>query len=228
MEKKFYIYQYIDPLTMLPFYIGKGCDNRYLFHLTETSGNTENKKKYAYIEGLRNKGITPIIEKVAEDLDEIQAYELEEKLIVQYGRRDIDTNGILTNICISARPPIRYGKDHHNYGKKIYVPDEDKRRANISKARRGKPSGQLGLKKSASMKEKLSKSKTGTKLAESTKQKLRELNTGSNNPNYGTFWITNGMENKKVKSLDNLPDGWYKGRSVSHITGFRGAKNVRS
>ena len=228
MQNKFYVYRYIDPRNLLPFYIGKGCRDRHLSHLLETSETTENRKKYDYIQGLRNKDLEPIIEKIKENLTSEEAYALEAELISKYGRRDIDKNGILTNICSDNRPPVTYGENHHNYGKSVKVPDENKRRANISKAKKGKPNGQLGIKKSDHMRKKLSESKIGVKLKESTKQKLSDLNSGSNNPNYGTYWITNGTENKKVKSLDNLPNGWYKGRSVKHITGFRGAKDVRS
>ena len=39
---------------------------------------------------------------------------------------------------------------------------------------------------------------------------------GSRNSQYGTIWITNGTENKKIKKdLDTIPKGWYKGRSSS-------------
>jgi len=66
-----------------------------------------------------NRGIIPIIEKVKENLNENEAYELEEELIKKYGRRGIDENGILMNICNSVRPPIpnRPGKLHPMYGK---------------------------------------------------------------------------------------------------------------
>ena len=40
---------------------------------------------------------------------------------------------------------------------------------------------------------------------------------GEKNPSYGTCWITNGKENKKIKKEeinDYICDGWYKGRSI--------------
>jgi len=110
MTNKFYVYQYIHPVTLLPFYIGKGTNNRMMHHLRETFDNTENKKKYAVIQGLKNKGLLPIVEKIQENIDESAAYELEETLIKKYGRRDLDENGILTNICQNNRPPSAKGK----------------------------------------------------------------------------------------------------------------------
>lgn len=37
---------------------------------------------------------------------------------------------------------------------------------------------------------------------------------GSKNSQYGTFWITNGVDSKKAKSENDIPDGWYKGRRM--------------
>lgn len=35
-----------------------------------------------------------------------------------------------------------------------------------------------------------------------------------NNSQFGTMWITNGTINKKIKKLDIIPEGWYKGRRI--------------
>ncbi len=44
-------------------------------------------------------------------------------------------------------------------------------------------------------------------LANSAKQ------IGNKNSQFGTMWITNGKENKKIKKdLDVIPEGWYNGR----------------
>lgn len=61
---------------------------------------------------------------------------------------------------------------------------------------------------------------TGKKHTEETKQKMRKSkNVGSSNPNYGTTWITNGLENKKIKKeVDIIPEGWYKGRTMVYST----------
>lgn len=44
------------------------------------------------------------------------------------------------------------------------------------------------------------------KMSNSKKDKCN----GKNNSQYGSFWITNGKENKKSK--DAIPEGWYRGR----------------
>jgi hypothetical protein len=54
----------------------------------------------------------------------------------------------------------------------------------------------------------------GKTHSEETKEKLRKSkNVGSVNSQYGTMWITNGQENKKIKrDIDVIPEGWSKGR----------------
>ena len=58
---------------------------------------------------------------------------------------------------------------------------------------------------------------TGKKHKESSKRKIGLKTSiaqkGEGNSQYGTMWITNGSENKKVKkNIDSLPERWYKGR----------------
>jgi hypothetical protein len=61
----------------------------------------------------------------------------------------------------------------------------------------------------------------GKTHSEESRLKIGSINSikqsGSNNSQYGSMWITNGIENKKVKSIDYIPEGWYKGR-VKKIT----------
>ena len=54
----------------------------------------------------------------------------------------------------------------------------------------------------------------GKRHSEETKKKMsKSKNVGSSNSQFGTMWITNGQENKKIKKdVDVIPEGWYKGR----------------
>ncbi len=37
---------------------------------------------------------------------------------------------------------------------------------------------------------------------------------GIKNSQYGTMWITNEKENKKIKKNASIPAGWRKGRTI--------------
>jgi hypothetical protein len=57
---------------------------------------------------------------------------------------------------------------------------------------------------------------TGKQHSEETKQKIGKASSqhqaGSKNSQYGTCWITNGLENKKIKKTETVPDGWRLGK----------------
>ena len=57
---------------------------------------------------------------------------------------------------------------------------------------------------------------TGKKHSEETKRKMslakKNKGLGKNNSQFGTMWITNGKDNKKIKRDEGIiPEGWYKG-----------------
>lgn len=47
---------------------------------------------------------------------------------------------------------------------------------------------------------------------------------GNKNSQFGSYWITNGISNSKIKKTDAIPEGWYKGRTMPEGWG----DNVRS
>lgn len=54
----------------------------------------------------------------------------------------------------------------------------------------------------------------GLLRTEETRQKISLAGAGKNNSQFGTMWITNGIENKKIKKDAVIPEGWSKGRKV--------------
>ena len=53
----------------------------------------------------------------------------------------------------------------------------------------------------------------GKKHSEDSKILMRKSkNIGKDNSQYGTMWITNDTENKKINKNADIPAGWYKGR----------------
>lgn len=99
----YYVYVYKDPETLCPFYIGKGKGRRCFNHLNWKSTFKRVRDK---IKSLNDKGLQPVIEIIKDNLSETDAYTLEESLITSYGRRGIEANGVLMNICLGARPPL--------------------------------------------------------------------------------------------------------------------------
>jgi len=59
---------------------------------------------------------------------------------------------------------------------------------------------------------------TGKKHSEKTKEKIgkavSKTQSGSKNSQYGTCWITNEKENKKIHKGDLIPEGWRLGRKI--------------
>ncbi len=80
-------------------------------------------------------------------------------------------------------------------------------------------SGFTGKTHSKETREKLRVSSLGKTHKEETKKKIGESNSisqlGNSNSQYGTCWITNGIENKKIKKTDDIPSGWSYGRKIN-------------
>jgi hypothetical protein len=60
---------------------------------------------------------------------------------------------------------------------------------------------------------------TGKHHTTKTKRIIGDKNSikqsGVNNSQYGSFWITNGIESKKINFKDDIPEGWKKGRKMN-------------
>lgn len=89
----FYVYALVDPINRIPFYIGKGKNDRMYSHLNEKykPGN----KKLEYIKNIRQLDFEPLCKKIYETPDEDDAFETEYAFI-----RYCKMKGIhLTNIA---------------------------------------------------------------------------------------------------------------------------------
>jgi len=58
----------------------------------------------------------------------------------------------------------------------------------------------------------------GKKHSEQSKKMMSETKKGTGigkkNSQFGTRWITNGCDNKKINTSDVIPSGWYLGRKI--------------
>lgn len=79
---EYYVYEYRNPKTKVPFYVGKGRNNRYKQHLTRPSREMANE-----LSRLRELGLEPEIEVVLYTDVEAVALSVEEHLISFYGLR---------------------------------------------------------------------------------------------------------------------------------------------
>jgi hypothetical protein len=137
MENIYYVYALIDPRTNLPFYVGKGKNNRMLQHLKE--GSTNGAKKNAKITEIRSAGFEPIAVKLVENMFEEDAYKFEEDIITELGREGIDKDGILTNNRLHAWGPVMTKEVRSAISTwRTGMTFTDEHRKNLSKARIGK------------------------------------------------------------------------------------------
>lgn len=184
-KNRYYVYHIINPLTDRIFYVGKGTGSRCKQHLTDKKEYAFNKRLNGYIRNLIENNTPPIITKIAENLTEQEAYELEESEIKKYGRRGIDDEGILLNLIESGRPPVFKGKNHPWYGRTHT--DETKRKISETKKelyKKGLIKTRKGYKHTEEAKEKNRQAHLGKKQSPESIEKTRQANLGRNQTDY--------------------------------------------
>jgi len=177
MDKKYYVYVYLDPrkkglftyreyiFEYEPFYVGKGCYNRYRDHINESKNLNYDDYKHRKIRKIyKQTGIYPIIIKFKNNLSEKEAYSLERDLISTIKRWNVE-GGPLVNIVEGGRGPNGlYGELNPFYGKT----HSEKTKNIIRNKKLGVSVGPM----SEETKEKLRKVNIGKILTKDHKQKI--------------------------------------------------------
>lgn len=96
MANDFYVYAYYEPGHAHPFYIGKGHDDRCVEHLEPNVLNRYQDPFHKKLRAMLADGYKPDIQKLEEDLTEIEATNCERKLIRLFGFRS--NGGSLLNM----------------------------------------------------------------------------------------------------------------------------------
>lgn len=209
----YYIYHYIDPRDSLPFYIGKGSNDRMYDHLYETESNTENRHKFYRIQYLKNNGLEPVIQKVIENIEnEDIAYELETKEILKFGRIGFEPNGILTNVCLGSKPPSPKGKIKSEI-----------HRQRLSESHTGKIVSETTRKKNSEITtQRIKNGEFGHNTPHREESKIKVSQTKLSQE---MKWYNNGEKSILLGKGAIIPDGYIKGRLVGKRGKYNKAKN---
>ncbi len=96
-----YAYIYLDPLTNVPFYVGKGSRDRSSAHMAKSTSH--NKAVWSKIQKLKQNGLKPIISKIKVDTHKA-AFAIERFLIALFGKK-CDSTGSLYNLTDGGDGP---------------------------------------------------------------------------------------------------------------------------
>lgn len=220
-ENKFYVYGIYDPKESLPFYIGKGSDDRREGHF-RSSKKGNNPHKDRKIAKIKREGRTPNSKIIFNGLTEAEAFDKEWGMLHIF---ECHPETELTNICYNWGEGSGYGENNPMFGKTRSI--SDKTRKLMSEAHKGKTLSEEHKKKIAESnkgktltektKKKISKSHQGKKLSEEAKQNISKAKMGEKNSSAKLTkqeaaeikWISRNKEktNKKVGKLYSISGG---------------------
>lgn len=220
MKDEYYVYAYLRE-DGTPYYIGKGKGNRaFSFSRKNIKRPPTNDRIYIPIS----------------NLTEQQAFEAEKFFIAKYGRKDNNT-GILHNKSdggegaagvifneerrksVSLRTKDRIGinngirnrfikkntKIPRGWKKGILISDSKKEKISSSSKQRWK---NLSEEEKKEWKEKIIFGTKNTPRKPQSREQREETKKRFKN----SIYITNGIDNKRIKMEEKIPDGWVKGR----------------
>jgi hypothetical protein len=196
----YYIYRHIREDKNEPFYIGIGKKSK-------TYNRSLDKRRNSLWKNIVKKSNNKfVVEIILDDLTFEQALEKEKEFIILYGKiinntgslaniLDFGTGSITGLLSDEQRKRLSERMLNNNYCKGYKMTDEQKiKRSLISKNQ---------------------KNNLGKKWSDETKKKMSTSHVG-NKATKGYIHITNGTDNKLVKSLDFISDDWYRGRTIKN------------
>ena len=205
--ENYYLYYHKNPLTKELFYVGIGTNKRAWDF---TSGRNSHYKNYIKKYG------RPIVDIIKENLTKEESCSLERELISKYGRKGIESEGILLNKSIGGEV-IALGNKFTEEQKQKLVQAKTGQKYNISKERihgnKGKPKPEGFM--SDEMKEKISKGNKGKvhskvhknkgiPISEETKQKISKSNSKPKPPGFGNL-IKSKVDYKLIGEKNSKP-----------------------
>lgn len=128
---EYYVYAYLDPsfsyynpifpeINNIPFYIGKGKNDRLNYHWKSilSGKDLKNIQLNLKLKSMRERNISPIIIKIKENLTSEDANLLEKEIISVFGRRYYD-KGILLNVAEGGEGGVTWLGENPFKGKKL-------------------------------------------------------------------------------------------------------------
>ena len=147
---QYYAYIYRNPITKLPFYVGKGCNDRAYQHLKGYT-KIDNAHLYNVIQKMIREGIQPKIE-IFNMPNEETALDLEMDLIRFYGRKDLEM-GPLLNLTDGGESGYKmFGDDNPMRRPEVKAKFIGKKRPDFSKRLRENHHMKPGMTNSGSFK----------------------------------------------------------------------------
>ena len=222
-EKKYYVYVYLDPRQSkgykyefkggfynpkyLPVYIGAGSGNRWKRHFWENGIYLLVEK----IEEIRKSGREPKIRILKRNLTRRQSFELEKRLIIGIGRRDLNT-GSLVNQTDGGQggknPSEKRRKEIIKNSKKIWENQEYKKKMSEKSKKMWKnPEYKEGMKKI--LEEKWKDPKYKKNMSEKSKEVWK-------NPEY----------RKKISK--RMKEGWEKSEKKEQVSNRAKERNLKN
>ena len=169
------VYRHIKPCGEV-FYVGIGTPKRPYNRRPRNQFWANVVKKYPDYK----------VDVVAAGLSWEMACELEELMILEYGRRDLGT-GTLVNMTAGGEGTKGFVHSEETR-RKISIASlnmSEETRQKLSAAKKGKKSPNYGKKHSKETRQKISAAHKGKKLSEEHLKKLSALNSSGNHPFYG-------------------------------------------